>query len=84
MLALVTAGLRNPQIADKLVLSVRTVEHHVEAILTKLGVSTRIEICEMVTNPGPATQTARSTAECSTPKDSFRPDECMSTRTPSQ
>ena len=55
VLALVTAGLRNPQIADKLVLSVRTVEHHVEAILTKLGVSTRIEICEMVTNLGPAT-----------------------------
>ncbi|MEV8373194.1 AAA family ATPase [Kribbella sp. NPDC056861] len=43
VLALVTDGLTNAEIAEKLVLSVRTVDHHVSAILTRLGVSTRRE-----------------------------------------
>jgi DNA-binding CsgD family transcriptional regulator len=41
VLALVNAGLQNGQIADQLVVSVRTVDHHVEAILRKLGARTR-------------------------------------------
>ena len=37
VLSLVNEGLQNSEIAQRLVVSVRTVEHHVEAILRKLG-----------------------------------------------
>jgi DNA-binding CsgD family transcriptional regulator len=40
---LVAAGLRNAEIADRLVVSRRTVDHHVSAILRKLGARTRAE-----------------------------------------
>ena len=40
VLVLVNEGLQNGQIADRLVVSVRTVDHHVEAILRKLGAKT--------------------------------------------
>jgi DNA-binding CsgD family transcriptional regulator len=43
VLALVAAGLRNAEIAERLVLSERTVEHHVTAILRKLRVRTRMQ-----------------------------------------
>jgi DNA-binding NarL/FixJ family response regulator len=41
VLALLAEGLQNGEIASRLVLSVRTVEHHVAAVLRKLGVRTR-------------------------------------------
>jgi DNA-binding CsgD family transcriptional regulator len=41
ILHLVAAGLSNAEIAQRLVVSSRTVDHHVSAILQKLGVPTR-------------------------------------------
>jgi DNA-binding CsgD family transcriptional regulator len=41
VLALLVKGLRNADIADRLFVSRRTVDHHVSAILRKLGVATR-------------------------------------------
>ena len=41
VLELVCESLSNEQIAERLVLSVRTVDHHVSAILGKLGVASR-------------------------------------------
>jgi len=43
VLALLADGLTNAEISDRLVVSVRTVDHHVAAILAKLNVSTRRE-----------------------------------------
>jgi DNA-binding CsgD family transcriptional regulator/tetratricopeptide (TPR) repeat protein len=43
ILRLVAAGLPNAEIAQRLVVSPRTVDHHVSAILAKLGVPTRRE-----------------------------------------
>ena len=43
MLALVAQGLRNAEVAERLVLSTKTVDHHVAAILRKLGARTRLE-----------------------------------------
>jgi len=43
VLDLVADGLRNAEIAARLVLSERTVGHHVGAILRKLDVQTRVQ-----------------------------------------
>jgi DNA-binding NarL/FixJ family response regulator len=41
---LARAGLSNRQIADRLVLSVRTVENHMSRALRKLGCTTRADL----------------------------------------
>jgi DNA-binding CsgD family transcriptional regulator/tetratricopeptide (TPR) repeat protein len=43
VLELLAAGLTNAEIAERLVVSPRTAEHHVAAVLTKLGSATRRE-----------------------------------------
>jgi ATP/maltotriose-dependent transcriptional regulator MalT len=43
VLALLAEGLRNAQIAERLVVVEKTVDHHVSAVLRKLGVQTRGE-----------------------------------------
>jgi DNA-binding NarL/FixJ family response regulator len=43
VLGLVTEGLRNAEIADRLFLSEKTVDHHVSSILRKLDARTRAE-----------------------------------------
>jgi DNA-binding CsgD family transcriptional regulator len=49
---LVAAALTNRQIADRLVLSERTVESHVRHILTKLGAANRTEIAVLASSRG--------------------------------
>lgn len=44
ILRLVVAGRTNAEIAARLVLSIRTVDHHVSAVLQKLGVTSRREV----------------------------------------
>jgi DNA-binding CsgD family transcriptional regulator/tetratricopeptide (TPR) repeat protein len=52
VLGLVAAGLSNTEIAARLVLSDRTVDRHVSAILRKLGVRTRGEASEQAARLG--------------------------------
>jgi DNA-binding CsgD family transcriptional regulator/tetratricopeptide (TPR) repeat protein len=47
ILALLSDGLRNAAIARRLFVSTKTVDHHVSAILTKLGVPSRAEAIAM-------------------------------------
>jgi DNA-binding CsgD family transcriptional regulator len=47
ILALLSGGLRNSIIAKRLFLSTKTVDHHVSAILAKLGVPSRAEAIAM-------------------------------------
>ena len=52
VLKLVAVGLRNAHIAERLVVSSKTVDHHVSAILRKLQVGTRTEAAAQATRLG--------------------------------
>jgi DNA-binding CsgD family transcriptional regulator len=52
VLALVSEGMRNGEIAARLVVSRKTVDHHVSAILRKLGAGTRTEAVAEATRLG--------------------------------
>ena len=54
MLALVAAGLRNAEVAERLYLTPKTVSHHLSAIYAKLGVETRIEAAQAASQLGMA------------------------------
>jgi DNA-binding CsgD family transcriptional regulator len=51
VLELVARGLSDAAIAERLVLSRRTVEHHVAAVLGKLGVSSRRDVTALARGP---------------------------------
>nr|WP_239106218.1 helix-turn-helix transcriptional regulator [Streptomyces rubrogriseus] len=50
---LIAEGLTNRQIAERLVISKRTADTHVEHILTKLGVASRVQVAGLVDRPKP-------------------------------
>ncbi|MDR7437637.1 MAG: LuxR C-terminal-related transcriptional regulator [Armatimonadota bacterium] len=41
---LIAQGLRNAEIATRMYVSVKTVDHHVSSVLAKLGVRSRAEV----------------------------------------
>jgi DNA-binding NarL/FixJ family response regulator len=57
VVALVARGLNNRQIADHLVISTRTADHHVANILSKLGLKTRTQVATWALQHLPDTRT---------------------------
>jgi DNA-binding CsgD family transcriptional regulator len=57
--ALVAEGLTNRAIAERLFLSERTAQNHVQHILTKLGVSNRTQVASWYADGGPAADRRR-------------------------
>ena len=47
VLELIKQGATNVEIAEALVISVKTVDHHVSSVLSKLGVSSRREAARL-------------------------------------
>jgi ATP/maltotriose-dependent transcriptional regulator MalT len=60
VLGLICEGNSNAEIAARLVISVKTVDNHVSAVLTKLGVATRGAAASAAQRLGLATMTAAS------------------------
>lgn len=56
VLSLVAEGLRNSEIAARLFVAEKTVDHHVSAILGKLGVTSRVQAVTEATQLGIASQ----------------------------
>ena len=54
VLELLGHGLTNPEIADRLYISRKTVEHHVSRLLAKLGLRSRAEAAVYATKAKPA------------------------------
>ena len=52
VLTLIADGLSNKEIADRLVLSVKTVDHHRENIMRKLNLHTRVELTRYAIGKG--------------------------------
>lgn len=49
---LLAAGLTNAEIADRLVVSAKTVDHHVSSVLTKLAISSRRQVARAAADLG--------------------------------
>jgi DNA-binding NarL/FixJ family response regulator len=56
VLRLLGQGLRNAAIAVHLVVSPKTVDHHVSAVLAKLGVRSRVEAAQLASRLTPPTE----------------------------
>jgi DNA-binding CsgD family transcriptional regulator len=52
VLRIAANGLRNPEIADTLKLSGRTVERHLESVFLKMGVNNRVKAIVLAFNEG--------------------------------